>query len=1483
MKTKTKLSKTFFGIGLFFLNSLLGLAFFSCNTDPEVELHVSVSVPDSLADTSKVAQITINLLDAQGALLKSNVYQGPVPQDPEHKLRGLNLGVDVPPSYILQIQGYKNGVKIITVQALITPTQKGTWYEAFPEPTAIHIEPRSLVLAVGDPSKALTIKPEPIFADPKVTWYVSDLSVASVSPSGLVSPLKAGQIWIKAISMVKPSVLDSISVQILAEGTVPIETTLVNKVPTGVVANPKQIKLAIAGGDKTLSATVLPLGAPEAVLWKSLNDTVAQVTQGGIVSPIALGDAKIVVQVASNALLTDTVLVSVVIPQTVTSLKFNRPLPVLFTGAAPIALGLTHLPTTSIPILNWVSNDTGVAQFLADGKIKANQPGTAQIQVSAVGSNGVGDTATVIVKKDIPQIDAGKDQDIALGGTASFVIRVTQEFGIIQELSWDLNGDGTVEGTSTKDSVTTTFVYSAAGTFTAIFKVKDGEGNSNTLTRRIRVGSLAPKIEITKPLQHVYVNIPTFVVEYLVDNVPKTQSFTLVEGANNLFVKASNADGSDSVSVKVTLDTKAPAVKIQSPLANYTTNKSVIPVSWTVDSVLQTTGTSEIPTIGNGPWTIRRTFTDSAGNVGKDSILIVVDTVPPSPPAFVGLDTTVGNNRPTWTWNSGAGGNGTFTLQLGSGVEQETQLKSYQPATILQDGPNVLRIRERDAAGNWSSWVSKIITVKTTGPGAPSFVDATTTVSPTNNPKPTWTWTSGTGGNGVFRWSLSNTTPPVSGEGTTKSYTPASNLADGSYIMTLSEGDGLGNWSAPVTREIVIQTSGPLAPKVTGSATLTKSTPTWSWTGTGRVGAKFRVRLYKAGGATSIDSTETTTLSYAPVATLFANSDDVVYTVKVKEQDALGNWGGDGSADVRVDNVAPAQPTFSAQPASPLLAGDTRTSLAWTWSRTGAVADSFIVTINGTQVIRQTATTYTVTPIPDGNYSITVVEVDQATNASSVLTSATVAVDKSAPNAPTGVTTTSPTVSATPTFTWTSGGGGNGNYRVKLDNNNLSTGATLVSSAQFISTALSEGNHSLYVQERDAAGNWSATSAAGTVLVDLNAPSVSKPANQTLTSSTSATVSFTANDGSGSGVKGAVCKWGSSSSSTATLSGGNWSCSITNLPKGATAVTLEATDNVNKVGTNSLTITVNIPIPQIALNSKYQHFPTNQSSIKVSYTLDGAAKDTTFNLNQGANPFTIWGSANALGEKDSESGTIYRLSKVVFAATTKRGNGSGTDWDNASDNPALFATTSSYSGFEVWLSSGNYSSLRLEPTNAISYFGGFDLNSYPSDKNFRNSTNTTILEIFQQSNTLTVLDQISFSSAYIQYGNLTLQDCTLKNPTAVQTTYGLTAFDGGILTANNITIDNQTFPWAGLITIHVQAFGIFTNGVIKNNKFTELSGWEHPIVINGTATFNGTTIVSNQSSDSYQIYNAGTTTIRSSNIDCGTVDPSGGGTLNCSN
>ncbi len=103
--------------------------------------------------------------------------------------------------------------------------------------------------------------------------------------------------------------------------------------------------------------------------------------------------------------------------------------------------------------------------------------------------------------------------------------------------------------------------------------------------------------------------------------------------------------------------------------------------------------------------------------------------------------------------------------------------------------------------------------------------------------------------------------------------------------------------------------------------------------------------------------------------------------------------------------------------------------------------------------------------------------------------------DTMPPTAPT-VTGTTPTNDPTPTWSWTAGGGGNGTYRYKLDNADLTSGATETTSLSYTpASALGDGTYTLYVQERDAAGNWSSN---GSFAITVDAPPVVENVNSSV-------------------------------------------------------------------------------------------------------------------------------------------------------------------------------------------------------------------------------------------------------------------------------------------------------------------------------------------------------------------------------------------------
>ena len=135
-----------------------------------------------------------------------------------------------------------------------------------------------------------------------------------------------------------------------------------------------------------------------------------------------------------------------------------------------------------------------------------------------------------------------------------------------------------------------------------------------------------------------------------------------------------------------------------------------------------------------------------------------------------------------------------------------------------------------------------------------------------------------------------------------------------------------------------------------------------------------------------------------------------------------------------------------------------------------------------------TSWSYTATVANGTTHLFNVRETDLAGNTSAATSNLAVTGDTTAPTAP-SVSGITPTDNTTPTWNWSAGGGGNGTYRYKLDNNDLTSGATETTSTSYTTgSGISEGSHILYVQERDAA-NWS-SSGSSTIVIDTTVPTI---------------------------------------------------------------------------------------------------------------------------------------------------------------------------------------------------------------------------------------------------------------------------------------------------------------------------------------------------------------------------------------------------------
>ena len=171
---------------------------------------------------------------------------------------------------------------------------------------------------------------------------------------------------------------------------------------------------------------------------------------------------------------------------------------------------------------------------------------------------------------------------------------------------------------------------------------------------------------------------------------------------------------------------------------------------------------------------------------------------------------------------------------------------------------------------------------------------------------------------------------------------------------------------------------------------------------------------------------------------------------------------------------------------------------------------------------------------------------------------------------------TSPT-NVKPVWIWSSGGGeGSGNYRFRLVDGNFPSTAPAARDTIYTLAAdpTSGVAYILFVQERDAAGNWS-PSASLAIIFDITKPVVVITAPQASGTyfTALATVSLSGKASGPLPVTKVTYKVGTGTALTATLTGSDWSTPGLTLQEGiATLVTVTATDNANNTGETVLTL-----------------------------------------------------------------------------------------------------------------------------------------------------------------------------------------------------------------------------------------------------------------------------------------------------------------------
>lgn len=606
--------------------------------------------------------------------------------------------------------------------------------------------------------------------------------------------------------------------------TVPKDTVPVIPVeilPNRVLLNtPSPLSLGAEGQATQALAEVLPKGADQGLLWSSSDTAVARVDGAGMIFPGRLGETDITVRSRRAPNLSATLHIRVISITQVNGVNIAPDQALIFLGGAPLKLEAQAMPAEAKVGLVFTSADTTVARVSAMGLITAVAPGKAAIHVHPEGHPLLSLSCQVTVERDVPLLEIGTDRHARPGDTIGFPLKVSQAYGEVAALKWDLDGNGVWDDSTNQSVAAPRRAYDGKDSLvTAFFYVRDTEGNEATRFVSVHVGNASPLIppafaagttasptRETRPTW-AWTGAPGGIgrFRYSLDGGPEIETRalsyradSLADGAHTLSLRELDAFGTSSPTVarSITVITSGPKVVILSPSEGALTRAASISVSWSVQPLggaVVTQAGSENLAGRQGPVLIVREAFDSLGNRGADTVLIIRDTIPPAAPAFTAECAPAVVNSAyagplQWAWSRGGDAGDVFMVSLngGAAIIQSGQTYALPPS---QFQTWILEVREVDPAGNASDPVSYPIQVDLIAPPAP-VVSASGASG-----GPGWAWSAANGSEGarVFRYRLDDVAD-WSQEVSATAYAPP-DLAPGGHVLHVQERDAAGNWS----------------------------------------------------------------------------------------------------------------------------------------------------------------------------------------------------------------------------------------------------------------------------------------------------------------------------------------------------------------------------------------------------------------------------------------------------------------------------------------------------------------------------------------------------------------------------------------------------------------------------------------------------------------------------------------------------------------
>lgn len=295
---------------------------------------------------------------------------------------------------------------------------------------SVALDQSDIRIAEGDEVKLnVTVLPENA-TNKDIAWTSSDESIVSVSEDGLIKGIKEGSAVITAESVSSPDKKAEINI-----------TVIKNISANSINLNKDSITLALSGENSfALVATVTPEDATnKTIVWTSSDESVATVSNDGVVNAVAIGDATISATIEGTNL-SASCNVSVINESVPLTGIYGRDfLDIWFEDEEKLTF--TPIPENATnPDLYWYSEDDSIVTIDSDGLIKGLKEGKANIIVKSRTYEDISKTVEITVEYLPLEAISIEESEVSLSIGEEKTLNVTyspDEVGINRTIRWE--------------------------------------------------------------------------------------------------------------------------------------------------------------------------------------------------------------------------------------------------------------------------------------------------------------------------------------------------------------------------------------------------------------------------------------------------------------------------------------------------------------------------------------------------------------------------------------------------------------------------------------------------------------------------------------------------------------------------------------------------------------------------------------------------------------------------------------------------------------------------------------------------------------------------------------------------------------------------------------------------------------------------------------------------------------------------------------